>query len=391
MAAVDLDQIVPEHLAQPLDGSEPAGSWLRYDRVYDEIKEARSADEEYLPVGIWERDVKRADWDTVAARSFEALSQRTKDLQFAAWLTEGLTHLHGLAGLAKGLSVTAELADNLWTTLYPHIDDEDGAEPRLLVIEWLDRQLPSALDEVQLTAPHTRLVEMFTFGDWRELERREEERVREGDKSRRERAQEANGTARGELRSSISLTPAEHFVRMENDLADVHAAMDRLKTVFDSACGPGSVRMKRLSQSLDRLAKYHREAREQHVEEAQRREAEGGDAQTAPEGAGQAPPANGEQSYTAVDLITAVRSVGDRERAYAVLEAVAARLAELDPHSPAPYLAQRAASFRDQTFADLVMHFVDDERMRQHIFRLLGVGDDVPSDNEESVPDQANR
>ena len=391
MVAVDLVQIVPERLAQPLDGAEPAGAWLRYDSVYDEIKEARSADEEYLPVGIWERDVKRADWDTVAERSLDALTRRTKDLQFSAWLTEALTHLHGLAGLAKGLTVTAELADNLWPTLYPRIDDEDGAEPRLLVIEWLDRQLPGALDGVRLTAPHTRLVEMFTFSDWWELERLEEQRVREGDKGRRERAQEANGTTRGELRSSISLTPGDHFVQLENELANVHSAIDRLKAVFDAECGPGSVRMKGLKQSLERLSKYHREAREQHVEEAHRRETEGADTRPAGGSGNQPAPATGEESFTAVDLITAVRSVGDRERAYAVLEAVAARLAELDPHSPAPYLAQRAASFRDQTFADLVMHFVDDERMRQHIFRLLGVGEDIPTDNQEPVQEQANR
>ena len=418
MTGTLLERIDPDRLGAPLAGAAPGGAWLRYDPVYDQIKQARTAEADYLPQGIWQREVKRADWETAADLAREALESRTKDLQFAAWLTEALTHLHGLAGMAVGLRVIDRLASNVWDGVYPEIDPDDGEEPRLLVLAWLDRVLPEGLDEMAVTAPGTRLVEPFTLREWQEIERREREEAAQAARAsggpsrgrgmRATQVAASEGPTRDDLNTSIRMTAPEVYERLNADLAEARAALSAVRTTFDTRCGSGSARFPRTETALTALAKRLSEAEQQRAEAAPRAAPEdtapedaaadvAADAPTATETAEPsapadeppAPPATRRKATpeTRRDLAAEVRRIQDRDLAYRVLEALSARLVELDPHSPSPYLARRAGSFRNQTFADLVMHFVDDERMRKHLFRLLGLGEEMAA---EGAPTEAD-
>ena len=58
-----------------------------------------------------------------------------------------------------------------------------------------------------------------------------------------------------------------------------------------------------------------------------------------------------------------------------MLKAATDYLMDADPHSPTPYLVRRAIAFRDMSFTDLLEELVDDERQRNHLFRLMGLGE----------------
>ena len=77
-----------EPLLLPIKGKNPGGVDLRYDKVHDEIKNYRSEDDEELPRGVWERDLKQAEWDKVERTCVDALKNKSKDLQISAWLLE---------------------------------------------------------------------------------------------------------------------------------------------------------------------------------------------------------------------------------------------------------------------------------------------------------------
>jgi len=405
MKAAHLDRIDPDSLGAPLPGSAPAGAWLRYDPVYDRIKQARTAEADYLPQGIWQREVKRADWETAAELAHDALESRTKDLQFAAWLTEALTHLHGVAGMATGFRVIERLASQLWDVLYPELDPEDGDEPRLMVLAWLDRVLPEGLDEMQITAPSTRLVEPFTLRAWQEIERREREEAahavsavsggpRRGKANQQVQTAAREGPSRDDLNTSIRMTAPAVYERVASELADARVALSALRSTFDELCGPGAARFPKTETALTALGKRLNEAERQHAEAANGDRSDANatsDAQPATETVLPDEPAESRDANAAPaqrrtipaasrDLAAEARRIQDRDLAYRVLEALGARLVELDPHSPAPYLARRAGAFRNQTFADLGMHFVDDERMRKHLFRLLGLGEETAAE-----------
>src|ERR1700686_2881989 len=57
---------LPEGLLNPIPGDNPSGKTLRYDPVYDKIREARR-EENVLPQGDWSREVKKASTCSAAS------------------------------------------------------------------------------------------------------------------------------------------------------------------------------------------------------------------------------------------------------------------------------------------------------------------------------------
>src|SRR5689334_21302129 len=98
-----------DELLDPISGESPGGIALRYDPVYDKIKEARREAED-----AWGGEPKKADWNLVVKLSKEALAKRSKDLQIAAWLTEALVRRQGYAGLRDGLGLLDGMLDRYW-------------------------------------------------------------------------------------------------------------------------------------------------------------------------------------------------------------------------------------------------------------------------------------
>jgi type VI secretion system protein ImpA len=80
----------------------PAGRDLRYEGLYDRVREARREDDASLPQGIWKAPLKRADWAEVSTLCEQALTHESKDLQLAAWLLEAWLAVHGFRGLSWG-------------------------------------------------------------------------------------------------------------------------------------------------------------------------------------------------------------------------------------------------------------------------------------------------
>ena len=115
----------PEDLLNPIDGPNPSGVSLRYEPVYDKIKEARR-EEEQPPPGMSERDRKVADNSLVIKLTKDVLANKTKDLQLAAWLTEALLKQQGFGGLKDGLALCYGLTDKFWDTVYPELEDGDA-------------------------------------------------------------------------------------------------------------------------------------------------------------------------------------------------------------------------------------------------------------------------
>src|SRR6185369_12144971 len=113
-----------EGLLQPISEDAPSGESLRYSGVYDEITEARRADDD-LDQGAWQTDLKVADYRKVIDIAVPALRSKTKDLQICAWLSEALIKQYGFAGLRDSLKLLAGIQELYWDTLHPEIDEGD--------------------------------------------------------------------------------------------------------------------------------------------------------------------------------------------------------------------------------------------------------------------------
>jgi type VI secretion system protein ImpA len=117
-----------EDVLNPIPGPNPAGADLRYDAIYDRIKEAKREDDD-APQGDWQHERKTADWPLVIKVSSEVLATKSKDLQLAAWLTEALLKREGYAGLRSGLGLLRSLIELFWDQLYPPLDPDDEYGP----------------------------------------------------------------------------------------------------------------------------------------------------------------------------------------------------------------------------------------------------------------------
>jgi len=138
-----------EAILAPIPGDNPAGEDLRYSPAYDQIKEARRADD-LLDRGDWQREIKTSDWDAVITTAVDALINKSKDLQIAAWLTEALVNTKGFSGLAIGLKLLAGFLSDYWEHVYPVIEDGD-LDFRIGPIELMNEKLWLAVKQVPLT------------------------------------------------------------------------------------------------------------------------------------------------------------------------------------------------------------------------------------------------
>src|SRR3569623_802263 len=109
--------ITSEPLLVAIPGSNPGGENLRYSGIYDKIKEARREDDD-APQGEWTHERKKADFVLVAKLATDALTNKSKDLQVAAWLVEAWIDREGFPGLVEGLKLLKALVETFWDNLY---------------------------------------------------------------------------------------------------------------------------------------------------------------------------------------------------------------------------------------------------------------------------------
>ena len=138
-----------EAILAPIEGENPAGESLRYTPLYDEIQEARRADD-ILDRGDWQHEIKTSDWGRVYVLTTEALTEKTKDLQLAVWLLEALCYTQGFAGVSTGLKILTGFLQDFWETVYPEIEDDD-LDFRVGPLEFLNEKVWMPIKQISLT------------------------------------------------------------------------------------------------------------------------------------------------------------------------------------------------------------------------------------------------
>lgn len=137
-----------DDLLNPIPGDNPSGTSLRYEKVYDQIKEARSEGDASILGNL--AAPKRADLNLVIKLAGEALATKSKDLQLAAWLAEAHAKKEGIGLIQPCLKLFKDLQEQFWDSLYPPIEDGDVAL-RAVPIEWAFNRLEEILRQAPIT------------------------------------------------------------------------------------------------------------------------------------------------------------------------------------------------------------------------------------------------
>ena len=378
----DVPKLVDE-LLQPIEGDNPSGQDLRYDKVYDEIREARREDDS-LNQGAWQVvDRKAADFPKTISLSTEALKKKTKDLQIATWLTEALLRKEGFAGLAMGLTLIHGLLDKFWDTVYPQIDEGDlelraaafgllgESTPRITTLEIRVREVPLNREG------HS----WFLYMESRKVGYEDQAKDANQKKARDLAITKEKKLPPELFDKSFRETPKVFYAELEKGLDECLATLKSLTALCDEKFADSSPSFGPLKTALDEvrhaahgLLDKKRETEPDPIVEKPPEpvpedvQADAGQADQSSTDAAEARP------QTAFSFnVTSSESAGRRELV-ARVAAVAAALRQREPYSPAPYLMLRGLRWGDLRTAawqsDPAMLEAPPTEVRQHIKRL---------------------
>lgn len=356
-----------EALLEPIPGENPSGESLQYEGLHDEIREARRADED-LDQGEWKTDLKEADWGRVVDLATDALRGRTKDLQVAAWLAEALVLTQGFAGARDALKLARGLHERYWDTLYPEIDEGD-MEARANAMAWLDRQVELAVKRVPITkGPGYTWLDFdasrpFDIADPDPLGPDGNARLAE----LKLKAQEEKKLSGEEFRKAKAQSPRAFYEQLFETVGECWAEYQALDRVMDEKFGRQTPGLGHLQKGLvDVKATLEKIVKEKRILEPDPVEA-------GPEGAEAAAGGVEGAAVGGVMVMGAVGPIRSRQDAVQRLQEVAEFFRKTEPHSPVPYLVDRAVGWTQMTLESLLEELVKDSGVMERVRDTLGI------------------
>ncbi|CAO4845338.1 MAG: hypothetical protein CNLJKLNK_00196 [Holosporales bacterium] len=374
-------EISIDRLLAPLPVGDGVGDYLRYDTIYDQIRQARREDDGMLSQGIWEHDLKKADFTEVEQLAGLALEFRTKDLQIAGWLTESWLELDGLEGFCKGITLIKKLCQTYWLNIHPQEDDE-GFEARIRFFEWMNEQFANRLMMQSLTF-HSLSQEKpsLTLADWVSALNMETVAKRSNDYAKIISDAESKGKVTlAAFRKLLQTTDAWYLQKCYVFSTDT---LDQIKALFEflsQKLGKNASGFGRIRTCLDDIVRITKTALDQRnlpltysgdqhdVVQEKPIEQYPTQVETSYEEllrniepkTNQAPPPQDD-----------VRTISGRREAYQALKELGQFLQNLDPHSPAPSLIEILVNWENKTLPAILEDLSKAPSNTQMLIRML--------------------
>lgn len=355
-----------DKMLAPLPGPSACGPWLRYDPQVTLIQRAREADDPSLPMGDWERPLKQADWQEVETLCIHFLEKRSKDLQIACWLLEAALHRHETPGLQAGIELLHGLLERYWDSLHPLIEAGDS-DARVASLVWLNETLPRSLRLcVTLLPLPGRHPARLTQEDWEAQGKSEL-----GDAPAQDDPEKL--PSRTTL-LKLAGEPANlsHLYKLREALDLSTRAWKQLDRLVTDKLGKDAPSISKVSDALEQLIHSctrliaGRPLNEGSAAASSDRQPS--DASTTPANMTEFPLASPFPSTTSME-----NALQSREAAYQALEQIAHYLQTVEPHSPTPYLIQRAVKWGKMPLPELMQEVLREEGDLNRLFTVLGL------------------
>jgi len=238
-----------DDLLNPIPGDNPSGANLRYEKIYDQIKEARTEDDDSLPSGAWERQVKKADFNLVIKLAGEALATKSKDLQLAAWLTEAHVKKEGLSLVEPCFKLMHDLQEQFWDTIYPVIEDGD-AGLRAMPVEWVANRVAALVREAPITKKG---LNFFQYKESRTVGYETDVEASDSKREARRQAIEDGKTTGEEFDAAFAATSKALYVGLHDALQSALTTLDTLQEFSDEKYGSDGPAFSKLRTSIQEV------------------------------------------------------------------------------------------------------------------------------------------
>ena len=356
-----LNDLSLTELTAPIDGG--SGEDLSFSTLFDNVKEARRADPDYLTQGDWQTDLKSSDWDLTITLAAQGLAQQSKDLMLVAWLSEALAHKYHFLGITFGLTLAERILERFWDDLYPALDE--GLEERAARLAWLKTTLADVVGGLPITQ-----------GDQYGLLRYDESRHIENLALQNPQAMRIaldEGKINAEIfQRSVVLTDTEHFLRKASEITDSLQACRQLQDTADRLFGSEAPSFAGLSEILSRAAQLAEKLLKDRGVEINPAPAQP-TAEPVAEPADQ-PAAGPAMTITVKDTASApLRTTPlTRDEAFTMLAGVAQFFKQTEPQSPVPYLIERAIKWGNMPLEGWLNDVIKDSNVVDSIRDVLG-------------------
>jgi len=360
-----------ESLVAPIEGDNPAGNNIREDvsptSIYYKIKDARSGARTSERQLQMDDDPEAAnivvpEWQTVLTTAPEILKSHAKDLEVAAWYTEGLLREYGVAGLRDGFRLIHKLIEGFWDNLYP-MPDEDGIETRVAPLIGLNGDggegtLMVPINKIPLTQAGT----YSSFAMWHYEQAQDLEKI--VDAKKKEARKSAGAITLEMIQQGVLETPVKTYEELTSDVNECIEAFAQMTAALDQLCGHDSPPSSNISNRLNRLKEVLVFLTKGLAKPA---------APVAQEGSSDV-----EADVAVAQAAAATVSVGDgtissREEAHRTMLKIADFFRETEPHSPVSYVLEQAVRWGNMTLPELLSELISDDRARQDYFKVTGI------------------
>lgn len=350
-------------LLQPLPGDAPCGASLIHDMEYDAIRSARRADDPSLPSGIWQTALKVADWQAVEQGCRNVLATRSKDLTIAAWLGEAWLNRYGLPALPHCFELIGGLCERYWDDLHPMPRDADFGF-RAAPLAWIANAYADLLStQVELFEGRDGL--RGTLAQWQSAQHATLTANARKDVPSAQR--EAANRLSAALKDAARATSPAYLRVRRNALDAARVLIDLLDLWCTPRLGVEAPSFARLSEAITQAGLVLTECLSMHPNCDMPppwvvREVDGPSASPF-----STPGDDGHEGSTVLGVPQS------RDDAYRQLASIADYLALYEPHSPVPYLIQRALEWGRKPLPVLLRELTSGDVDGQKLWAFLGL------------------
>jgi type VI secretion system protein ImpA len=345
-----------ESLLTPIADGDPSGRDLRLvpgDQTLDKAKELRtSLDPALDPAGKG----REPNWPELLKLCEGALRTQTKDLEILGWLVEALAHVDGFPGLEQGLDLVARSLTQFWESIHPGVDEDGIALAiRARPLSWLGSSADFLRAVKGIAIARTAEGAPLSWSSYEGSQRLDDQTL---SPERRSELIELDYISGEQWELGISGVSAEALRAHAGLVASCEEKVEAIeKLCADRFAEEEPPNLHPLRSHLGELREY----------------LEGRIAGSAGAGATQTGEGTGEAPAQGQAAAQAQGPIANRQDALRKLREVADYFRRIEPHSPVPYLVDRAVRWGEMPLEELLVDLTRNDGVLAHMRETLGL------------------
>ena len=354
----------------------PAGEYIRYDFIFDNLKEQRHKIVERLKDPGLSKELKSTcqDFCTEVSR---LLNSKTKDFVLVFWLIEATTITQSYKGLEDSSVFLRDFLELFWYTAHPI---EDGHELKASAIQWFDKEFSNNLKFIPLFGNNQDQAQNFSKERIDALNKQQRFWVNRPNRTMTRDQKQKHSEFRSSWDTYQAFCSALSVSSLRENILCLNTAIRNFELIEKLIegfipCTPSALErtqgtllamrgsLEQTVKLLDIPAKLDISELSDRTDERHFQKIVAPDLSTS----------NEPKMLNQAELVEHIKGLADKKDIYEILSLLVDKLTELDPNSPNVQLGKKMLIIKDMSYLDILEELVDDERARNQVIKFFGL------------------